>query len=498
MAQAGGTRPTTGWQRVLRWLRWPVAIAALLVVAIVFGSAFLARRHPDLEPWHRLVLAHEVDTASAQALDWTAYVAREDALFAELDAAFAAKPVPGAYRYESEARVHVPAGEVDWNRSYAGAVPAQPRGGVLLLHGLSDSPYSLHHVARIYERAGFVVLMPRLPGHGTVPAGLLDAQWQDWLAVVELSMRELRARTGTGTPLHVVGYSNGGALALKYALDRASGRGGDLPPVARLVLLSPMVGVDSGARYARLLPLLGGFDYFEKSLWLDVQPEFNPFKYNSFPVNAVRQSWTLTTLLQAQLLELKATGRADRLPPLLVFQSVLDSTVSTPAVVRALFDHLPANGSELVLFDINRRSLLAPMFTDAATRMLDSLQPADRATWRLTVVGNAAGDSLEVAASSRDGSGTVAPPEPLGLAWPADVYSLSHIALPFPPDDPLYGLQPRARPDYGIRLGTLRLHGERGALGVGAEQLMRIGSNPFFPYVEHRIDAVIASDVAAD
>lgn len=43
-----------------------------------------------------------------------------------------------------------------------------------------------------------------------------------------------------------------------------------------------------------------------------------------------------------------------QLPPILAFQSVMDSTVSTRAVVSGLFDQLPANGSELVVFDINQ------------------------------------------------------------------------------------------------------------------------------------------------
>jgi hypothetical protein len=38
------------------------------------------------------------------------------------------------------------------------------------------------------------------------------------------------------------------------------------------------------------------------------------------------------------------------------FQSIVDATVSTDAVVHALFDQLESNGSELVLFDINRLS----------------------------------------------------------------------------------------------------------------------------------------------
>ena len=37
---------------------------------------------------------------------------------------------------------------------------------------------------------------------------------------------------------------------------------------------------------------------FAKSAWLSIVPEFNPFKYNSFPVNGARQSHRLTTALQ--------------------------------------------------------------------------------------------------------------------------------------------------------------------------------------------------------
>jgi hypothetical protein len=33
---------------------------------------------------------------------------------------------------------------------------------------------------------------------------------------------------------------------------------------------------------------------FAKAAWLDIVPEFNPFKYNSFPVNGARQSWRVT------------------------------------------------------------------------------------------------------------------------------------------------------------------------------------------------------------
>ena len=62
----------------------------------------------------------------------------------------------------------------------------------------------------------------------------------------------------------------------------------------RIVLLSPMIGVPPFAWLARVISMLGPVPAFEKARWLDVYPEYNPFKYNSFPANAGLQTWRLT------------------------------------------------------------------------------------------------------------------------------------------------------------------------------------------------------------
>ncbi len=487
---SGGMHP--GW-RILRGL---LAAWLLLTAAFVLISAFSARGLPDLQPWHRWEFPSEPGASQLRDMDWAGYVRAEQAVFGELQAHLAADATPGRYRYQSDSPLGARDGTVDWNRSQV-LVPTGPvRGGVLMLHGLSDSPYSLRHLAERYAAQGFVVVLPRLPGHGTAPSGLREAQWTDWLATAELGAREVRAHLGAGQPFHVVGYSNGAALALKYAMDRVD-VGGDegLPVPDRLVMVSPMIGIGRLAAFSRLMPLLSGIPYFEKSRWLDVQPEFNPFKYNSFPVNGVRQSWLLTGVVQGQLLQLRSIGRSERLPPILAFQSVLDGTVSTPAVVRQLFDQLPANGSELVLFDINRRGVLSPMFTQSANELIDQLQPGDAHTYRLTVVGNLDADTARVGERRLEPGAQTPLLRPLPLSYPDNVYSLSHVALPFPVDDPLYGLQPRMDEDYGIRIGTMALHGERGALSVAAEQLMRLNSNPFYGYLAQRVDEAIVADL---
>ena len=75
--------------------------------------------------------------------------------------------------------------------------------------------------------------------------------------------------------------------------------------------------------------------------------------------------------------------------------------------------------------------------------------------------------------------------EPLQIEWPRGVFSLSHVALPFPPDDPLYGQQPPANRDQ-LFLGQIPMQGERGLLRISSDWLLRLRHNPFYDYLERR------------
>src|SRR5262249_33049015 len=79
---------------------------------------------------------------------------------------------------------------------------------------------------------------------------------------------------------------------------------------------------------------------------------------NSFPINGARQTDRLTAVLQEQILRLGRENHLDRLPPVLTFQSVVDFTVSTRAIADALYQRLPPNGSELVLFEDRKSTRL--------------------------------------------------------------------------------------------------------------------------------------------
>ena len=75
---------------------------------------------------------------------------------------------------------------------------------------------------------------------------------------------------------------------------------------------------------------------------------------------------------------------------------------------------------------------------------------------------------------------------PLNLTWPAGVISLSHVALPFPPDDPLYGQGPPGKEGV-IFLGQMAIQGERGLLKIPSDFLMRLRFNPFYIFLETRV-----------
>jgi hypothetical protein len=79
------------------------------------------------------------------------------------------------------------------------------------------------------------------------------------------------------------------------------------------------------------------------------------------------------------------------------------------------------------------------------------------------------------------------------MSYPPGIFSLSHIALPFPPSDSLYGMEPDDSEDFGIHLGAIAPRGERGVLIVNLEALLRTSSNPFFPYILEEIDRITAA-----
>ena len=289
--------------RMLRSLRRGAVLLGTVLMALLALRIYDALRGPPLEIWHTEV-PEEFSAELMDRADWDTYLAWENKIFDELHVEIkqelAAEDRVPINRYFEGSPIYPEKFPRNWNRSFAFEPDGAPVGAVVLLHGLTDSPYSLRHIARLYRSHGFVAVAPRLPAHGTVPAALSDIAWEDWAAATRLAVREARRRIGSGRPLHIVGYSLGGSLAMNYALDAIENPA--LAPPDKFILISPMVGITAFARFAGLAGLPAVLPAFAKTAWVSVLPEYNPFKYNSFPVNAARQPYLLTQEVQQQIM----------------------------------------------------------------------------------------------------------------------------------------------------------------------------------------------------
>ena len=480
------------WARFTKILKLGAALLAASAIILFAVRVLHSQRGRPLEPWHTYV-PRELSVGELDRDGWSEYLSAENAIFDRVRAKVTGRLEPEQRvvinRYFEGSPIYPGHFAQDWNRSFVLEPSGPPVGAAVFLHGLTDSPYSLREIARRYSEHGYVAIVIRLPGHGTVPGGLTGITWEEWLAATRLAVREARRRVGPSAPLHLVGYSNGGALAMMYALDALDDMA--LAKPDRIVLISPMIGVTRFARFAGLAGLPAIFPAFAKAAWLSVLPEFNPFKYNSFPVNGARQSHLLTSALQQNIARHAKDGRLVGLPPIITFQSLIDFTVSTRAIISALYVRLPSNGSELVLFDLNRNAKLGPILSSTADTLMTGLLPDPPRAFRTTIITNASSETNDVVERVIESGAQTDQTRPLAMSYPADVFSLSHIALPFPITDPLYGLQPDPTENCGIRLGVLAPRGERGALIVNLDSLLRISSNPFFPYLMKRIEDCI-------
>ena len=480
-------------KKLFKWIFRIAAGTVLVVATIILLRAFDARNKPNLKPWHGTLSAEFRAKDLTDKSTLADYLKIEEAVFAQMEREVIAKvdPTDRYNRYAPDGLVNPLRFAKNWNHTYELVPEGEIRGGVLLMHGLTDSPYSVRAEAELYARSGFYALSLRVPGHGTIPGALTVAKWEDWRAAARLGARHVRGRVEAPLPFHVVGYSNGGALAVQYALDSL----GDpsLPKPDRVVVMSPMIGVTrfSGAAavIAKMVTAVGAIPYFAKSRWMDVQPEYNPFKYNSFPAFAGQQTVEITRDIQASIEREAASGRIQSLPPILAFASLVDSTVDTWATVDALFGRLEDNGSELVLFDVNRSALAMGFLKDNFDARLAALIAKPGRHYRLSLVTNAHAGAPDAVARTLASGSTEIMETPLGLAWPPQIISLSHLAVPFRPDDPLFGIAPDLTVDYGVRLGLMAPRGERGVLAVPMDQWMRLNCNPFYDYMDGRIRA---------
>lgn len=493
--------PNHGWN--FQFARIVVLVCLNFVLTALLASAaalyFWARKAnalPDLRGWHLERPQSEFCANNLhEGYSLSDYLEQEDRIFDELkrlvDGPWSVGAA-GAYSRFLAGSICNPETFTDrnWNRSLV-LKADNPIGGVLLLHGLSDSPYSLRSLGMRLHREGYTVVWLRVPGHGTCPSALAHIDWSDWTAAVRIAMRGLRDLLPKELPVLIGGYSNGGALSVHYALSAIEDP--QLPKPDGLVLFSPMLGINPLARITRLYHMVALIVRNNKAQWANIDAEIDPFKISSWPMNASVQAWRMTQVVERKLQRLQKAGRLQELPPVLAMQSVVDSTVVVPKLITVLFDRLQGSGNELFLFDINRSGTMANLVNlSFEKKILPILRKAGTA-YKFSILQNAAADSPRVIISTGCGRGRV--DTQTDMQWPDNVVSLSHIALPFSPLDPLYGTR-QATQSSGLALGSLSMRAEPSALLISNAMFVRCRHNPFYDFTEDYVVAWLRKTLA--
>ena len=459
--------------------RWFATVLTVLVLTVYFVRAIDSRNMPALGPEHRIEFEHEFDASQEADTSWPDYIAIEDALEIELLEKIDPGTRPDSWvdRYSATSLTNPRNYHDNWNRSFE--ITATPQRGVaVLLHGLTDSPYSMLTVAQTLAGAGYSVVVPRMPGHGFAVGDLLRARKEDWSAAVRIAVRRAAERLENGQSLLLVGYSNGALMAINHALQCDDFV--DMPCPDGLVLMSPAIAITPVAAVANWHIAVSWIPYFEKFKWTAILPEVDPFKFTSFPMRAAWEIYQISRNTHAQL---KIPAEVAKLPPILTFQSLVDNTVTASAITTNLYSRLPSNGSELLVYDINRNSTLLSLMKNPPLSPMGFFESAAPLNFGVTILTNRDVNSVEIDSLRLDSGKTEWTTSTTNLAWPSGIYSLSHIAIPFAANDEVYGDGSAQNvKDSRIVFGALAPRGESGVLDLTSDYFLRTRYNPFYAY----------------
>ncbi|HPE20004.1 MAG TPA: alpha/beta fold hydrolase [Candidatus Mcinerneyibacteriales bacterium] len=424
--------------RITRSFLGGTLLLFLLFYTVWLLFSFLS---PPLMPWHEAPVIRQVAPAEGLSLEEYLQTEREYVRLTR-ESIYGSQEDPVLRSFASEENIIR-------NSPFYREPREEVKGSVLLLHGLTDSPYTMSALGDFFARRGYRVLALRLEGHGTVPGALLHVRFDEWKQQVLQGVMLLESQErGRKSPLYLAGFSTGAALSLSYTLDVLEGA--DLTKPEALFLFSPAFAVSPAAALTGLHAPVSHFPLFRKFAWLDILAEEDPCKYSSFPKNAAWQIYRLSRENEKRVA--RYTKNNDFTIPVYTFQSAADATVSAQAVIR-FYEKYRFPGA-LTLFDIH------PAHRGQFKKALNirDLSREWKANAPLTVVTGEYGLPAEgnVSVETRP--------------WAENLFSLSHVALLFSPDNALYS---RYGEDNSITWGEKRLF-------TGEEEMERLRVNPFF------------------
>lgn len=249
--------------------------------------------------------------------------------------------------------------------------------GVLLVHGLFDSPVMMLSLADYFKKQQFLVRAILLPGHGTNPGDLLDVSYQEWLKATHFGIQSFADEVEN---LFLCGFSTGGTLLLHQALMT------QIKQLKGLILFAPAIKLHAPiailSNFDTLLHrTIGGIKWYARS----ANPDYA--KYSSFTLSSPHQLHLLTQIINRKLIEQQINA------PIFLVATANDEALSVKAMMQFFSKHKNPN-SKCILYSSNQEE-----FADNRIEIISSYLPEKH------------------------------------------ILNFSHVCLPIAPDHPHYGEQ---------------------------------------------------------
>lgn len=204
--------------------------------------------------------------------------------------------------------------------------------GILLLHGLYDSPFLIRDLAQHFLRRGFLVRSVLLPGHGTVPGDLLDINYHEWLKAAEYGIEQLSKEVKM---VHMGGYSLGGLLTLFQAMHH--------PELAAIFLFEPALTL-THPHIAHLFGLHKWLPWHKTKFdWFHKNAQDDYAKYESFTFDSISQIYHLSTAV------LKRLRKQTLAMPIFALQCQNDEVIVSQKVLK-FFTEQPNAANRMLLY----------------------------------------------------------------------------------------------------------------------------------------------------
>ncbi|MEI6895307.1 MAG: alpha/beta fold hydrolase [Colwellia sp.] len=202
---------------------------------------------------------------------------------------------------------------------------------ILLIHGLTDSPFSFHDLSQFFYQQGFTVRTLLMPGHGTAPSDLLTVEYSAWQQAARFAIEQTLKDFDE---VYLGGLSTGGALIFDYLMQQKQID----KKIKGLFMWSPASKAKSDfawlAKYVDMIPFVD---------WINLDADIDFAKYESFPFNAAAQVDSIMRLVVGS--EVLSSRQLHGIP-IFVVASEYDQTIDTEHTLQLVQEWQLASPTE--------------------------------------------------------------------------------------------------------------------------------------------------------